>query len=351
MPHCSEGAGFRVIARAKLTVFTLVFAALLAALLPLDAAYVKAGDPSAHSTPPPLPTLSPEAVPPRAARVTYAPSSADLVVVISLDGLRPDAITPALSGLHRLYLEGATPHFARTIDKSATLPSHASMVSGVDPEAHGLNFNAYRPSNGNIESPTIFSLVRNAGLPTAMFVGKSKLKHLLGRPGDAEFKMAGMFCEKLLRQALPHLQQAERGLLFLHFADPDSAGHRSGWMTETYLDAVRNVDRCLSKVIDTIEDGGRADRTLLIVTADHGGHNRSHGTRLDVDARIPWFARGAGTQRGRIGRNVHTTDTAATVLAALGVPVPAEMHGQPVLEALGRIGPDGMPLVGTPVQR
>jgi arylsulfatase A-like enzyme len=184
-----------------------------------------------------------------------------------------------------------------------------------------------------------------------MFVGKAKLKHLLGKPSDASFTMGGMNCEKLLKEALPYLREAKQGLVFLHFADPDSAGHRFGWMTEEYEVAARRADGCLDQVIDTIADAGNESRTLLLVTSDHGGHGKSHGTRLDVDARIPWYAWGAGVRRGRVGRAVHTTDTAATALAALGLERPAGMFGRPVEEALGGMmcEPEGMPLVGPPV--
>jgi hypothetical protein len=283
-------------------------------------------------------------------KLASAQATADLVVLVSIDGFRPDVITPEMRALHRLYLQGASAHVARTIDKSATLPSHASMVSGVDPSQHGLDFNSYRPDRGTIERPTVFSVAHAAGLPTAMFVGKAKLKLLLGKPSDAQFVLGGMVCTKLLKEALPYLRSADHGVVFLHFADPDSAGHRYGWMTDEYQEAALRADRCLDEVINTIEQGGKADRTLLLVTSDHGGHGRSHGTRLDADQRIPWYAWGAGAQRGRVGRSVHTTDTAATALAALGLERPAGMHGRPVDEAVSNeCGPTGMPLIGAPV--
>ena len=280
------------------------------------------------------------------------PKTADLVVLVSIDGLRPDVITPDTRALHKLYLRGASPHDARTIDKSATLPSHASMVSGVELEKHGIDFNAYRPERGMIRKPTIFSVVSAHGLPSSMFVGKSKLRHLLAKPSDAAFKMAGMQCGRLVRNAMPALQEARRGVMFLHFADPDSAGHRHGWMTDEYMEAVQHADHCLEKVMNTLEESGRIDRTLLIVTSDHGGHKRSHGTRLLVDKKIPWFAWGAGVRRGRFREPVRTTDTAATVLAALGLRPPEGMQGRPVAGALAAsLGPSGLSLVGAPVER
>ena len=93
-----------------------------------------------------------------ARKLSSAQASADLVVLVSLDGFRPDVIAPDMHALHKLYLQGASPHIARTIDKSATLPSHASMVSGVDPSQHGLDFNSYRPDHANIELPHILPI-------------------------------------------------------------------------------------------------------------------------------------------------------------------------------------------------
>jgi arylsulfatase A-like enzyme len=116
------------------------------------------------------------------------------------------------------------------------------------------------------------------------------------------------------------------------------------------VQAAHTADRCLGQVIDTLEQTGRLDRTLLLVTSDHGGHKRSHGTRMEADQRIPWYAWGAGVRRGRISRPVHTTDTAATVLAALGLALPDDAHGRPVIEAFARpLGPSGMPMVGAPL--
>lgn len=274
----------------------------------------------------------------------------DAVVVVSIDGLRPDVITPSTKSLHRLYLQGASAKVARTINKSATLPSHASMVSGVDSSEHGLDFNAYKPDHANINRATMFSVAHGAGYPTYMFVGKAKLKHLLAKPTDAQLKIAGMNCKRVVKEATPQLQKLKRGLLFMHFADPDSAGHRVGWMTDNYVSAVHAADACLQQVMETIEESGRMSRTLLVVTSDHGGHGRSHGTRMEVDQRIPWFAWGGSARRGRTDRSVHTTDTAATVIAALGLTVPANMRGQAVNEALGDgVGPADMPLVGAPV--
>ena len=83
--------------------------------------------------------------------------------------------------LEWLRAHGAYSWRALTIRRSYTLPSHASMLSGVDAEDHHLIWNRWWPEKGFIRVPTIFSIARSAGIPTAMFVGKPKFRHIAAR--------------------------------------------------------------------------------------------------------------------------------------------------------------------------
>lgn len=258
----------------------------------------------------------------------------ELVVLISVDGLRPDVIFPVAPTIHRLTLEGASALHSRTISKSSTLPSHASMVSGVDVDQHGLGFNSYRPDRGHIQYPTIFSEAQKAGLSTALFVGKRKLSHLLNPDTVAHFEVGGVFCNKVTQLAVPYLREAEPGVVFVHFSDPDGAGHRNGWMSDEYKAAVHRADRCVAEVLEALQQRGHMDRTMVLVTSDHGGHDHSHGTRKKLDRQIPWVLFGGGVkEKARIRRTVFNTDTAATIFHALGITPPASIVGKPVLEA------------------
>jgi len=255
-------------------------------------------------------------------------------VVVSVDGLRPDAITPRTRALFRLADEGVAARRAETIRSSSTLPSHAAMLSGVDVDEHGLDFNAYRPGQGRIRVPSVFSLARAAGLSTTLVVGKRKLEHIVTE-GDAElFRTGGIFCQRVNAIALPNLGEASDGVHFVHYSDVDAAGHRFGWMSREYHRAVRRVDRCISALVDTLRARGDLDRTLLVVTADHGGHDRSHGSGLRADRRIPWIAWGGAARSASRVDHVDTRDTAATVVEALNLSRPPGMDGRPVIAAL-----------------
>jgi arylsulfatase A-like enzyme len=262
---------------------------------------------------------------------------ADLVVLISVDGLRPDVLFPHAPNIRRMQSEGTSAVSARTISKSSTLASHASMVSGVDFPRHGLAFNAYRPDRGHIQFPTIFSAAQGAGLSTALFVGKRKLRHLLNPDTESHFEVGGVYCSRVNKLAIPYIEAAEPGIVFLHFSDPDGAGHLHGWMSPEYLAAVGRADRCVGHVRRALARRGGGERTLVILTADHGGHDHDHATPILPDTHIPWIAWGGPVNRQvRVQRLVYNTDTAASILYALGLPMPADIEGKPVFEALAR---------------
>ena len=253
------------------------------------------------------------------------------VVIISEDGLRADALSPDVAPNHfALMAQGAYARDATTIEQAATLPAHASMLSGVPAELHRMLWDAYRPRNGFIGVPTVFSAATDHGLPNAMFLGKRKLVHL-ATPGTVDYvDIPGHLCRYLVDPAARFFVEHRPSLMFVHFTDPDDVGHGVGWMTPEYFAAVRESDRCLGRLLAAIDGTDAAASTVVIVTADHGGHERTHWNgKLDSDRRIPWIIRGPGIEpRTVIDGPVVTTDTAATALAALGIPPLPGMTGR-----------------------
>jgi arylsulfatase A-like enzyme len=256
------------------------------------------------------------------------------VLIISEDGMRPDVLTTELAPNHvELMREGESARNAHTIPQSDTLPSHASMLSGVGAAEHGLWWNSFKGERGYIHVPTIFSVAHAHGLSTAMIVGKPKLRHI-AIPGTVDhYERPSYLCGGVAKRVAHLLATAPPDLLFVHFSDPDEYGHSHGWMSREYLRAVRHSDHCLGTVLGALDDAGLADTTLVIVTADHGGHGIHHsGGHTDLDRAIPWIARGPGALRGaELETSIATVDTAATALAALRLPPLPQMRGSPRL--------------------
>lgn len=262
------------------------------------------------------------------------PCSIKHVVIISIDGLRPDALeqadTPTLDALRA---QGAYSPAAQAVLPSVTLINHASMLSGMSPVKHGIYWNSDDPDLGKVHGPTIFSVAHEAGLTTAMIVGKPKLEHLV-LPGSVDTYVYAGFVDRQMVSAVVGLIQAGLpDLLFIHLPDVDSAGHALGWMSAGQLLALTYTDGLIGEVVAALEAQDNLDQTLLIITADHGGAGYQHGSDSPEDMTVPWLAVGPGVSAGvMLQSKIVTYDTAATALYALGLPIPEKWDGKPVLE-------------------
>ena len=264
--------------------------------------------------------------------VTQANPPARRVVVVSIDGARPDALlvakTPTIT---RLWKEGSYSFRAQTISPSTTLPAHTSMLTGISPDRHGERDNSWWPGEATVAVETVFSLAKSQGLKTAMVVTKEKFG-FLARPGSLDhFEVVPHLAPDVVLRALAYIKSEKPHLLFIHFADADITGHLHGWMSPEYFIALQTVDDAVETLLLALEETRLIRETLLIITSDHGGHDFTHGTTLPEDMTIPWIAVAPGVREGyQIPDQVVIYDTAATVLYFLGVPIPAHWDGGPL---------------------
>jgi len=262
------------------------------------------------------------------------------VLIISEDGLRADAVATLHLKWHDLLRKrGSYSDHALTIRDASTLPAHASMLSGVEPKKHGLTWNSWRPREGYIKAPTIFTHAQEAGLSTAFFTGKNKLRHIVPPGAVGVYERPGYYCKKVAEEAASYLTTEKPALAFVHFSDPDELGHSKGWMSPAQKHAIVHSDECLGIIYEALERSGLIDNTLIIVSADHGGHNRVHSGAKKIDREIPWIACGPGVREDyvMVGDTVSTLDTAATALYALGLPIPTSIEGKPRVDIFAEL--------------
>ena len=297
---------------------------------------------SASAGPLPFPTLG---------RETPDGAVSSHVVLVSVDGLRPDAIGEFRARtLQRLMKEGTYTLSARTILPSKTLPSHTSMLTGEDVDEHGITWNTNQVGDhGHVEVPTIFDVAHERGFHTAAFFSKTKFEHLQ-REGTLDYTQAPSagripwFGDKwdvsrTMGDVERYLGGSTPNLLFVHIGEPDYAGHAHGWMSERYGKAVRAADDALARLIRASDRAYGEGNWTLIVTADHGGHGRNHGSSDPRDITIPWIAWGKGVQPGgvQLADSVRTYDTASTVLWLLGLEEPSDWAGSAVTGAFAAV--------------
>lgn len=267
---------------------------------------------------------------PGGASAAVSPSHADNIVIIMVDGLRPDALkqarTPNLDGLIK---RGASTMRAQTVEPSLTLPAFASMMSGLPVDQHGVDWNEYDPPRGFIKSPTLFEIASfNGSKWGAAFLNKEKLLHVTKQDrllllSVCSMSEPGCTAKKIADDVILSYKTATEGkpsLFVIQLADVDTAGHNDGWMSKPYLRAIEDVDRAIGVLLKGFKDLGLYERTAFIVTADHGGHAKTHGTAMPEDMTIPWIAAGPGIKTGYdIKQPVSLIDTAATVMRAFGI--------------------------------
>lgn len=255
--------------------------------------------------------------------------SAEHVIMVSVDGFRPAAIeqllaTGDLPNFARLQAEGVWTHNARAdYDDTNTVPNHVSIVTGRAVNgASGHNYS----SNGTPSPVTtlhtnkgsyvagVFDVAHDHGLRTAFHRSKPKLiiidqsysatagaEDLTGEDnGRAKVDIARYLDTDDQSAALMDLFETDLAenpvhLAFLHLLDPDRSGHRSGFETRAYLDAVRRTDAYLGRVLKLVEENEPyAGRTTLILTADHGGSGSAHTDETDPDNyTVPLYVWGA----------------------------------------------------------
>lgn len=247
------------------------------------------------------------------------------VLLILVDGMRPDSLE-GIQFAERLLARSAYTMHARTVFPSITLPCHMSLFHSVDPQRHGISTNTYtpqvRPVNGICEQLAL------AKKSSAFFYDWQELRDLV-RPGslDIGFYYRGYqpgTSEILANETIRHLTGDRPDFVFLYFGLPDHMGHscRSGWMGPEYLQSVREVWEQIERVLSAAGD----DYTVII-TADHGGHDRVHGTDTPEDMTIPVICCGKMFQPGEIQREVNIKDLAPTVVKLIGAEPAVEWEG------------------------
>ncbi|MDH3468635.1 MAG: alkaline phosphatase family protein [Gammaproteobacteria bacterium] len=268
----------------------------------------------------------------------------DSVVLISIDGLRADVVnvatTPYLAGLKRRAWWVSN---ARSVSPPLTVPAHASMLTGLQPREHRVLWNS--PRAGAYGGESVFSVVRDAGLATAAFIAKPKLR-FLAHPDRVDYvnrhapNDTGIVAlQTIVADVQREWPRRPYAFTFVHVAEPDLSGHRSGWMSLDYLVTVKRVDMALAELLAVFETTATNRKVALIVTADHGGEGfRHHSNRVPV-REVPWLLLAPGMGCGEIKEAVRLHDTAPTALALLGLEFIGAISGTPIAPLRGTDGP------------
>ncbi|MBI3273135.1 MAG: alkaline phosphatase family protein [Planctomycetes bacterium] len=261
-----------------------------------------------------------------AAAGTAATSQPGRVLVVSIDGLRPEFYLEAgktydAPHLRALMQAGSFVEQCESIFPSLTYPAHTSIVTGVRSARHGITSNgvyldgsrqkhAYHDGDwywyaDEIRVPTLWDAARARGLRTGAVswpvtvgaridilvpecwpargggVGYPDLQKRLANPAGlaaatakGPIPTAGLG-EPELDAWIGHvaagiLRQNPPDLLLVHLLQVDHKAHQQGRSGKEVADAVHRADAALGEMLDAVKKTGGFERTTVIVTGDHG---------------------------------------------------------------------------------
>jgi predicted AlkP superfamily pyrophosphatase or phosphodiesterase len=259
-------------------------------------------------------------------------SISEKVLLILVDGMRPDALE--LCGhpyVGRLKSAGSHTLSATTVMPSVTLPCHMSLFHSVPPQRHGVLDNVYTPQARPI--PGLFEQLHRHGKTCGMFYNWEQLRDV-GRPGSlarSSFVSGTAYTyeetnEILTDRAMAYIADSAPDFVFLYLGAVDEVGHRHGWMSEPYIESVRASWACIERIADALPKD-----YALIVTSDHGGHDRTHGTDMPEDMTTPVFVRSRLASPGSRIERANIIDLAPTVARLCGVPSHDDWEGRSLL--------------------
>ncbi len=250
------------------------------------------------------------------------------VVLISLDGVRPDALTIAsCPNLSSIREQGASTLCARSVSPSITLPCHTSIFHSVPPSRHGITSNIFTPMARPL--PGIVEVARACGKRTAFFYNWEQLRDL-ARPGNIHYSYFRDSYrdpdgdDETVSRSTSFIQQERPDFAFIYLGTVDTAGHQHGWMSEGYLQQLEHIDSLVGNFFNSLPPEYAA-----IIHSDHGGHDRSHGTDIEEDMLIPWMAFGPNIKKGyTLQSEITLLDTAPTLASIMGINAHSEWEGR-----------------------
>lgn len=258
-----------------------------------------------------------------------------MVIFVMIDGLRPDAITPErCPTLTGLMARGTYSLRAQSVMPCLTLPCHMSIFHSVPPSRHGVTSNTWSPMARLL--PGLVEVAHAAGRRCAFYYNWEPLRNL-SQPGHLVHSYFRDNYETpggdhyIAGEAMRSLPVDRPDFAFIYLGTVDVAGHAFGWMSPRYLDQAAYVDQAVGTLLAVLP----AD-THVLVHADHGGHERSHGTDVPEDMTIPWLLAGPRVRVGHeLQEPISLLDTAPTLARLLDVAPDGQWEGRCVAEALG----------------
>ena len=251
-------------------------------------------------------------------------------IIFTIDGVRADAMKIANTPfLDQKISIGASSFTGKCILPSITTPNHASLFRSVLAEDHRIIDN-YDMAPQTQDFPSLFDKVFDSGKSCAAIISYLPLLNAYGHCEKLNFSLHKNISlgiehqipdnyyvelEKYVLAGADMIIENDADLAHVYIEAPDVVGHKKGWMSKLYIQAVEQSDKLIESFINRL--GDKAKDYQFFVTTDHGGHGYGHGSDSDEDTTIWFISFGADIKPTTIG-DFSILDVVPTVASYLG---------------------------------
>lgn len=266
------------------------------------------------------------------------------VVVIGCDGFGAYAYHKAeMPNLKKLAQNGAWSAKARCVLPSSSAVNWASILMSASPTLHGYTeWGSKTPEIPSIVTskygkfPSIYTILREQ-MPqskTAVIYSWEGIEYLLEKD-IINFVIPTKSNEDLTADTTAAIIKREKPTFtFIHFDEPDHAGHSAGHDTPGYYETLKKVDERIGKIVKAVEDAGIMKETVIMVISDHGGIDKGHGKKSMQEVEVPIVISGPGIKKGHEMQDVIIDyDYAATIAKMFGLQTPQAWRGKAIEDA------------------
>ena len=248
------------------------------------------------------------------------------VLMIGLDGVRPDALQAARTPhLDALSERGAITYTGQTTAITSSGPAWSSILTGARVSLHNVRNNAFEGKKITTW-PTWLAQWESAH-PEAFTAAVSQWgpihDHLT--QGTIDLSLDAEDQAAVTASALKIIGDSENDVtaLFLHYDGGDHAGHAHGYGVNIpeYLAAIESVDAEVGKVLQEIRRREQIlhEDWLILVGTDHGGTGTSHGKNIPEHRTVFLIASGSSAEDFSWRKNAEVVDFAPAALHHLGL--------------------------------
>lgn len=263
------------------------------------------------------------------------------IVVIGADGFSAETLRRhpgSFPHIEAMMKNGSYTLKHRSVLPSSSAANWSSMLMGASPELHGYTtWGSKKPDlppreTGNYgRFPGIFGLVRsgNPDAATGYFYNWEVMDCLFDKGSETICKQGGDAA--IAREAIRFIREKQPTLTFIAFHEPDTTGHKNGWLSPEYIKQTITIDRHVGDICAAIEQSPIAKTTYIIFTADHGGQAKNHGGKTMSEMEVPFVITGPDIRKNHeITESTMMYDTAATLADLLRLKRPQVWIGRPI---------------------